>query len=82
VQGTTPCPSDDQFDAKLSVMKEQLDHHAHEEEEGELFPKVRNLLGEDELEALGGEMVAMFEELLTQSPRKNVPGETGEAAPL
>jgi hypothetical protein len=75
-------PDDDQFDAKLSVMKEQLEHHAHEEEEGELFPKVKKLLGKDELEALGGEMASMFQELLTQSPRKNVPAETGEAAPL
>jgi hemerythrin superfamily protein len=75
-------PDDEQFDAKLSVMKEQLEHHAHEEEEGELFPKVRKLLGKDELEALGGEMASMFEELMTRSPRKNVPGETGAAAPL
>ena len=75
-------PDDDKFDAKLSVMKEQLEHHAHEEEEGELFPKVKKLLSKDELEALGGEMVAMFEELLAKSPRKNVPAETGAAAPL
>jgi len=25
-------PNDDQFDAKLAVMKHQLEHHAHEEE--------------------------------------------------
>ena len=75
-------PDDDTFDAKLSVMKEQLEHHAHEEEEDELFPKVKKLLGKDQLEALGGEMASMFQELLAQSPRKNVPAETEEAAPL
>lgn len=75
-------PEDEHFDAKLSVMKEQIEHHAKEEEEGELFPKVKKLLSKDELEALGGEMMAMFEQLLEQEPRLNVPGETGEAAPL
>jgi hemerythrin superfamily protein len=71
---------DEQFDAKLSVLKEQVDHHAHEEEEKELFPKVRKLLSKDELEGLGGEMAALFEELMTNSPRKNVPSETDQAA--
>ncbi len=75
-------PGEDQFDAKLSVMKEEIEHHAREEEEKELFPKVRKLLGADELDALGGEMVALFEELLEGEPRKQVPGETGEAASL
>ena len=73
---------DEQFDAKLSVLKEQVDHHAHEEEEKELFPKVRKLLSKDELEGLGGEMSAMFEELMTKSPRKNIPSETDQAATI
>src|SRR5687768_13664832 len=73
---------DENFDAKLSVMKEQISHHAHEEEEGELFPKVRKAFSAAELEALGSEMLALFEELMEQGPRKNVPAETGEAAPI
>jgi hypothetical protein len=73
---------DEKFDAKISVLKEELEHHAHEEEEGELFPKVKKLMSADELEALGGEMVAMFEELMTQDPSKNVPNETDAAATL
>jgi len=73
---------DEHFDAKLSVMKEQIQHHAREEEEGELFPKVKKLLGADQLEGLGGEMMTKFAELLDEEPRMNVPGETGEAAPL
>jgi hemerythrin superfamily protein len=73
---------DEQFDAKLSVLKEQLEHHAHEEEEDKLFPKVRKLFSAEELEGLGNDMVAMFETLLEGEPSKNVPAETGEAAPL
>jgi hemerythrin superfamily protein len=73
-------PDDDQFDAKLSVMKESIEHHAHKEEEKELFPKVKKLLTGEQLEALGGEMTAMFEDLMTQEPRRQVPAETDEAA--
>ena len=73
---------DDQFDAKLSVMKEQLEHHAHEEEEKELFPKVQKAFGKEELEALGAEMLALFEELMAGQPSQSVPSETDQAAPL
>lgn len=75
-------PDDDQFDAKLSVMKEQVEHHAREEEEGELFPKVKRLMSADELDGLGGEMAARFIALLDKAPREEVPGETDHAAPL
>jgi hypothetical protein len=75
-------PDDEHFKAKLSVLKEELEHHAHEEEEKDLFPKVKKLLDADELEGLGNEMTAMFEELVQEEPRFNVPAETGEAAPL
>ncbi len=75
-------PDDAQFDAKISVMKEQLEHHAHDEEEGELFPKVRKALDKDTLEALGGEMLAMFETLMEGEPRLSVPSETDAAAPI
>jgi hemerythrin superfamily protein len=73
---------DEHFDAKLKVLKEQVEHHAREEEEGALFPKVKKLLSADELSALGGEMLALFEELLDREPRRNVPAETIEAAPV
>lgn len=73
---------DDQFDAKISVMKEQVNHHAREEEEGDLFPKVRKLLSREELLGLGGEMTSRFVTLMEGEPRRNVPSETGAAAPL
>ena len=63
-------------------MKEQVHHHAIEEEEGELFPKVKKLLSAEELEALGGEMLSMFEGLLRGQPRTEVPNETDTAATL
>jgi hypothetical protein len=72
----------EQFKPKLSVMKEGIEHHAREEEEGKLFPRVQKLLDAEELEALGSEMLSMFETLLQGSPRKNVPAETAHAAVL
>lgn len=73
---------DEAFDAKLQVLKEQINHHAHEEEENKLFPKVRALLDADERAALGNEVLVMFEELMLSHPYKNVPSEISEAAHL
>lgn len=70
------------FRAKLSVLKEQVTHHAHKEEEAKLFPKLRSLLSSDERAALGNEYLVMFEELMLGHPYRDVPGETAEAAPL
>ena len=72
----------DQFFAKLSVLKEAVQHHAHEEEEDELFPKVRDMFSRDERAGLGNELLAKFEELLLGHPSRNVPNETDVAAPL
>ena len=75
-------PSDDEFDAKLKVLKEQITHHAHKEEEGKLFPKAKSLLSADERAGLGNEVLVMFEELMQSHPYQQVPNETAEAAPL
>ncbi|MBV8759974.1 MAG: transposase, partial [Deltaproteobacteria bacterium] len=74
--------TDDRFDAKLTVLKEQVRHHARDEEEGKLFKKVRRMMSADELAALGNELLAMFEDLMEQEPRMEVPSQTREAAPL
>ena len=52
----------EEWAAKFSVMMENVQHHAFEEEEGEMFPKVRKLFSKSELEELGARM----EELKTQ----------------
>lgn len=74
--------SSEEFDAKLSVLKEAVSHHAHEEEEGKLFPKLRKLLDADQRAALGNEVLALFEQLLPKHPAQNIPSEIAEAAPL
>jgi hypothetical protein len=73
---------DERFDAKLTVLKESVRHHAHDEEEGELFAEVEDMFDEDHLAALGSEMLAMFEALIEHAPRTNVPAETKHAAEL
>lgn len=77
-----PAADRDRFDAKLSVLKETVTHHAHEEEETKLFPVVRKIMTADELAALGNEVLAMFEDLMAHEPRRNVPAETDHAAAL
>ena len=70
------------FESKLTVLKEQLTHHAHREEEKKLFPKVMGLLSRDERAALGNEMLVMFEQLMQSHPYKQVPSETDAPADL
>jgi hemerythrin superfamily protein len=43
------------FGSKLQQLMEAVEHHV-EEEEGEMFPKIREVLAEDELEQLGQEL--------------------------
>ena len=49
-------PSDERFDAKVTVLIENVRHHV-EEEESEFFPKVRDELGRNALNDLGDTMV-------------------------
>lgn len=73
---------DERFDAKLSVLKEAVRHHARDEEESILFPQIRRMFNKDELAGLGNECMALFEQLLEAEPRMNVPAETAQAAAL
>lgn len=74
-------PSDESFEAKMKVLQEEVEHHV-EEEEKDLFPKVRKNFASTELDSLGAQMESMFEELKQNEPRQNVPAETDVAARL
>jgi len=58
-------PSDERFDAKTTVLIENVRHHI-EEEEDEWFPKVREGLGRKQLQELG----AAMEESRKKAPRR------------
>lgn len=55
-------PDDEQFDAKVTVLKENVEHHV-EEEESELFKQARKGLGEERLQELAQEMRALKQRL-------------------
>ena len=47
----------EEWTAKFTVLKENVEHHV-EEEEGEMFPKARKVLSEEEIETLGDRLQA------------------------
>jgi hemerythrin superfamily protein len=51
-------PSDEQWAAKMKVLIENVEHHA-EEEEQEMFPKVRQAMNDDARTELGQRLEAM-----------------------
>jgi hemerythrin superfamily protein len=57
-------PDAERFDAKVSVLIENVTHHI-DEEEGDWFPKVRKGLGRKQLSEIGAEML----ELKKKAPR-------------
>ena len=61
--------ADDEWDAKLKVLRENVDHHV-EEEEGELFDKANNALSDEDLDRLGHEMEAEKARQLGQTPQR------------
>jgi hemerythrin superfamily protein len=52
-------PGDDQYDAKVTVLAEMIDHHV-KEEEGEMFPKARKAIDVDDI---GADLAARKAEL-------------------
>jgi hemerythrin superfamily protein len=64
-------PGDERFDAKMTVLMENIRHHV-EEEEKDLFPKLRRLMAPEELAVLGEAM---------ESAKKVVPTHPHPMAP-
>jgi hemerythrin superfamily protein len=62
---STMDPGDERFDAKVTVLIENVTHHI-EEEEQEWFPKVREGLGRNQLQEIGAKML----ELKPKAPTK------------
>ena len=61
-------PQDERFDAKVTVLKENVLHHAKEEER-DLFPKMRKAMSKADLEELG----ARLEEAKKAAPTRPHP---------
>lgn len=61
-------PSDERWGAKLTVLKENIEHHI-EEEEGEMFKTARSIFSEEQLQALGAEMQELKARALPETER-------------
>ncbi len=72
-------PTDETFDAKVKVLQELIDHHLGEKED-EPFPKVKKLFEKQELEDLGIQMEAPFNELIQTELRTDILAETDHPA--
>jgi len=46
----------EKFEPKLQVLMENVEHHAEEEEEGKMFPKLRKIMDKQQLEQLGADL--------------------------
>lgn len=62
-------PTEDLYDAKMTVLQEQIEHHV-EEEEAEYFPKVQKT--DMDLKAVGARMQARKGDLLAKASGKPV----------
>ena len=60
----------EQWAAKFSVMKENVEHHAFEEEEAKMFPEVRKIFEKEELEEMGKEMEELKGQLKEGMPEE------------
>jgi hemerythrin superfamily protein len=61
-------PRDEQYDAKVTVLRESVEHHA-KEEENDLFDEAESLFESEELEAMGAEIEDRKDEILESFAR-------------
>jgi hypothetical protein len=69
IKGTHP--SDETFMAKVTVLKEVVEHHV-EEEEDEYFPKCRRKFGSERLEILGEKLEDTYLKLEGKKPARAI----------
>lgn len=67
---TTPPGKDGELKAVLKVCKDLIEHHGKQEEEQELFPKLRKVFSKDELMAMASVMQAEKERLRPRIERE------------
>jgi len=65
-------PEAEEFKARVTALKELIEHHV-EEEEKELFPEVEKALGGERLKELGEQMKQRFEEVVGAGYESAVP---------
>jgi hemerythrin superfamily protein len=65
-------PDDETFEARVTVLKELIEHHV-EEEEKTLFPKVEKKLDSTESEELANEMRAAFDDAVARGHEAVLP---------
>lgn len=71
-------PDDETFLAKLATLKEQVVHHARQEEEHKLFPLLRGLMSAEQREALAQELIAaMVDAMQGPAPKQRLRDEVG-----
>jgi len=69
-------PQDEQFLPRCQVLKEQVEHHVHEEEQ-ELLPKVQSACSKEQLEEMGDRMQQLADELEEEGqPSAAIPDQT------
>jgi hemerythrin HHE cation binding domain-containing protein len=73
---------DARFPVELDALVFAFDQHVHHEEEAKLLPLVASALTDEELEALGDEMLALYSEVLRHHPGRAIHAEARRPAHL
>jgi hemerythrin-like domain-containing protein len=72
-------PSDESFKARVTTLKELIEHHVGEEEE-DLFPKVKKSIREEALSEMGKAMKTRFDEVFAEGFEVAVPKGMGKTS--